>query len=278
MRYGIEVIPFGEYADPRPVVELAVAAEAAGWDAIFIWDHMGFVFGFPSGDPWITLAAVAQATSRLRLITGVAALPRYTPSLLARMTTALDLLSNGRLTLGVGLGGVEQEYSAFGMEADLPVRAAQSDEMLEVLGKLWRGRPVNHSGAHYTVNDVTLAPLPVQQLHPPVWVGGESRPALRRAAKWDGWIMGVNDEQGNITKTPEWLAARLTYIHKQRPAARRDEPFDVAVTGVSPANDPSTPAAFAAAGATWWGESLHGYRGSHAEMIDRVEAGPPPQG
>ncbi len=275
MRYGIEVIPFGEYADPRRVVELAVAAEAAGWEALFIWDHMGFVYDFPSGDPWITLAAVAQATDRLRLITHVAALPRYTPPLLARLVSALDLLSNGRLTLGVGLGGVDQEFSAFGENGDLAVRAAQADEMLDVLGKLWRGRPVSHEGTHYRVDNVTLAPLPVQQLHPPVWVGGESRPALRRAAHWNGWAMGVSDEQGNLIKTPKWLAARLTYIHKHRPAARHDEPFDVALTGVSPANDPGMLAAFAAAGATWWGESIHGYRGSFAEMMDRVEAGPP---
>src|SRR5215208_4717566 len=76
MRYGVNVGTLGEYADPRLVVDLAGAAEEAGWESLFVWDHLGFTWGVPSGDPWVTLAAVAQATSRLRIGTAVTPLRR----------------------------------------------------------------------------------------------------------------------------------------------------------------------------------------------------------
>ena len=101
VRYGIEVVPFGPYAEPGPVVELARAAEAAGWEALAIWDHCHFWGGV--ADPWVTLAAVACATERLRLVTDVVPVPRYRPHLLARSVHALDALSGGRVVLGAGL-------------------------------------------------------------------------------------------------------------------------------------------------------------------------------
>ncbi len=106
MYYGIEVVTFGAYADPRPVVHLAQAAEAAGWDGLFIWDHLAFAWNVPSGDPWIILAAVAQATNRLKLSTAITPLHRRRPHVLANTLATLDLLSQGRVILGVGLGGV----------------------------------------------------------------------------------------------------------------------------------------------------------------------------
>ncbi|HEU5471409.1 MAG TPA: LLM class flavin-dependent oxidoreductase [Actinophytocola sp.] len=98
MRYGLSVCTLGDYADPGRVADLAQVAEQAGWDGLFVWDHLGFAFGMPSGDPWVTLGAVAQATSRLRIGPAVTPLPRRRPQVVANAVTSLDLLSHGPLT------------------------------------------------------------------------------------------------------------------------------------------------------------------------------------
>jgi len=128
MRYGIEVVTLGACAAPRSVVALAQAAEAAGWDGLFVWDHLGFVWGAPSADPWVTLAAAAQATRRLRRGTAVTPLPRRRPQVLASTVATLDLLSGGRVIFGAGLGGVPREFTAFGESADARQRAQRLDE------------------------------------------------------------------------------------------------------------------------------------------------------
>lgn len=97
MRHGIDVAIIGEWAEPGFVVEAARAAEAAGWDALFVWDHLAYTWGVPAADPWVVLAAVAQATVRLRLGTAVTPLPRRRPAVLASAVTTLDRLSGGRV-------------------------------------------------------------------------------------------------------------------------------------------------------------------------------------
>ena len=106
MRYGVNVPPHGDYADPRRIVELAEEAEDAGWDGFFLWDHLLFMSDYrgPVIDPWIALAAIAQATERVRIGTLVTPLARRRPWKVARETVTLDMLSGGRLILGVGLG------------------------------------------------------------------------------------------------------------------------------------------------------------------------------
>ncbi len=272
MYYAIEVVTLGAYADPRPVVRLAQAAEAAGWDGLFIWDHLAFAWNVPSGDPWIILAAVAQATNRLKLSTAITPLPRRRPHVLANTLATLDVLSQGRVILGVGLGGVPQEFSAFGEPDDAKQRAARLDEGLVVLNRLLTGEAVTHRGEHYTVNNVTLAPLPLQRPRMPIWVGGASRPALRRAARWDGWIIGGVNQAGHMTTTPHQLAEQLAYIREHQSASAV---FDVALTGQTHPDEKQLPLAFAAVGVTWWIESLHGTRGSFDELLARVTAGPP---
>ncbi len=270
MRYGIALTNFGAYGEPRAVTRVAQAAEAAGWDGLFIWDHLAFVWGPPSADPWITLAAAATVTTRLALGLGVAALPRYQPHLLAHAITTLDHLSSGRVILGAGLGGVPEEFTAFGGPGDTKVRAAMLDEGLDVLARLWTGETVTHHGDHYTVDGVTLAPLPVQRPRPPVWIGGESRAALRRAARWDGWISGCGPTE--MTMTPQGVAETLAAIRQQRSAAA---PFEFAVNGYSERDDRARVGEFASAGATWWLEGLHDMRGDLDAMLARVGEGPP---
>lgn len=268
MRFGISVCTLGPYADPREVAGLARVAEDAGWEALFVWDHLGFTFGMPSADPWVTLAAAAQATDRIRLGTGVTALPRRRPHVVANTVASLDRLSAGRAIFGAGLGGVAAEFSAYGEPDEPRVRAEMLDEGLTVLAALWSGEPVEHDGAHYTVRGVTLAPLPVQRPRVPVWIGGDSDAAKRRAARWDGWIVTGDEPGGTMTVTPGELAERIKRLGPP------SDDFDVALTGVSAPGD-GRPTAYAEAGATWWLESVHGLRGSLDEMTALVAAGPP---
>lgn len=272
MHYGLEISNLGEYGDPREVARLAQLAEQVGWDGSFIWDHLGFVWDAPAGDPWIVLSAAAFVTSRVKLGTLVTPVPRRRPQVLAHTLTTLDRLSNGRMILGVGLGGVAQEYTAFGEPGDARQRAAMLDEGLEVLDRLWSGEKVTHHGPHYTVEDVTLSPLPVQRPRIPIWVGGQSQAALRRAARWDGWVPDSTTADGKITKTPEQLAADVAAIKQSRHTL---ESFDVVLSGYSSASDVALVREYADAGATWWVECIHGLRGSFEEMLTRVKAGPP---
>lgn len=268
MRYGIEVVPFGEYAEPGPVVELAVAAEAAGWEALAIWDHAHFWGGV--GDPWVTLTAVAAATSRLRLVTAVSPLPRYRPRAIARSLHALDAFSGGRATLGAGLG-VREDLAPLGEFHDDRTRAAMTDEALELIVRWCNAETVTFTGEHYTAEGAQIVARPTQSPRVPVWIGGSSRPALRRAARWDGWVIGTIDETQRVVFPPENVAADFAYLLEQGP----EDGFDVAVMGATPAGSPGLAPAYADAGATWWFESLFGLRGSREEMLERVTAGPP---
>jgi alkanesulfonate monooxygenase SsuD/methylene tetrahydromethanopterin reductase-like flavin-dependent oxidoreductase (luciferase family) len=226
----------------------------------------------PSGDPWIILAAVAQATERLKIGTAVTPLARRRPQVLANTVATLDQLSGGRVILGAGLGGTTQEFTAFGESGDPRWRSEVLDEALQVVDRLFAGEVVNHTGAHFTVENVSLSPVPVQRPRVPIWVGGESLPALRRAARWDGWVTTGDNESAEMITTPGQLAEKLAYIQYQRSGST---PFDVAMTGVSTPGEHALVHEFAAAGVTWWLESLHGFRGSFDDLLARVRAGPP---
>jgi probable F420-dependent oxidoreductase len=269
MRYGLSVCTLGEYAEPRLVVDLAAAAEEAGWEALFVWDHLGFAWGVPSADAWVTLAAVAQATTRLRIGTGVTPLARRRPQVLANTVACLDQLSGGRVVLGAGLGGVPVEFAAFGEPDNPRVRAERLDEALELVAALLSGQRVDHRGRHYVVAGVTLAPLPVQRPRVPIWIGGDSPPAKRRALRWDGWMVGGDSPDGKMTISPGEIAAAIDGL-----GARPDR-FEVALSGVSASEDHVLMDHYADAGVTWWLESIHGQRGSRSDMFDRVRAGPP---
>jgi alkanesulfonate monooxygenase SsuD/methylene tetrahydromethanopterin reductase-like flavin-dependent oxidoreductase (luciferase family) len=272
MRYGIVVANLGEYSDPRVAVQLARAAEEAGWEAFFVWDHLGFVWGQPSCDPWVVLGAVAASTTRLKLGTALTPLARRRPQVVANAVASLDLLSRGRVVFGAGLGGVAEEFTAFGDPGDAKERAVRLDEGLTILDRLWSGASVTHRGPHYAVEGITLAPLPLQRPRVPIWIGGEGSPALRRAARWDGWLAPATNPDGTMAKSPERIAEMVAEIRRQRTT---DAPFEVAVDGYSESGDPTLPRAYEAAEATWWLESIHGTRGPLDENMARIEAGPP---
>ena len=272
MRYGIVMSNLDDYADPRLAIRLSRAAEEAGWEGFFVWDHLGFVWGAPSCDPWGVLSAIAVSTTRLKLGTAITPLARRRPHVVANALASLDLLSGGRVIFGAGLGGVAEEFTTFGETGDAKERARMLDEGLTVLDGLWSGGPLTHHGQHYDVENVSLAPL--QRPRIPIWIGGEGAPALRRAARWDGWLAPATSPDG-MAKDPERIAEMIAEIQHHR---MLDTPFDVAVDGYSGPGDPALPRAYEAAGATWWLESIHSMRGLLEEMMARVEAGPPEEG
>ena len=141
MRHGLFISNIDSYADPNVTIELARAGEAAGWEALIIWDHLGFVWGHPAADPWTVLAAVGASTSRLILGTSVTPLPRRRPHVLAHQLATLDgLTGGGRVVFGAGLGGLPREFAAFGEPEDARLRAEKLDEGLGVLRQLLSGR------------------------------------------------------------------------------------------------------------------------------------------
>ena len=226
------------------------------------------------GDPCVILSAVASSTTLLKLGLAVTPLARRRPQIVANALASLDLLSAGRAIFGAGLGGVPEEFTAFGESGDAKQRAAMLDEGLQILDGLWSGETVTHRGQHYAVEGVSLAPRPLQRPRIPIWIGGERAPALRRAARWDGWLAPATSHDGTPTmaKSPERIAEMVATIRRHRTTTT---PFEVAIDGYSEAGNPALPRAYQAAGATWWLESIHGMRGTLGEMVARVKAGPP---
>ena len=262
MRHGICLANIGTYSDARVAVEIARAAEASGWDGIFLWDHLAFAWGPPAADPWVTLGAIAAATQRIKVGTTVTPVARRRPHVLAQQVATLDVLSGGRVIFGAGLGGSKSEFAKFGEPHEPRVRAEMLDEGLGVLRALWSGDEVSHHGAHYTVDGVTLAPTPMQE-RLPIWIGGNHPPSLRRAARWEGWCADSSDPT-DMTLSPDDVRERIAAIG-------RTDAFDVAVLGQSDVADTGE---YERAGATWWLENVHDRRGSLDEMRTLVRRGP----
>jgi alkanesulfonate monooxygenase SsuD/methylene tetrahydromethanopterin reductase-like flavin-dependent oxidoreductase (luciferase family) len=248
VRYAIDVAPFGELADPRVLADLAAAAEERGWDGFFLWDHI--VYRAPVravADPWVALAAIACATSTVRIGPMITPLARRRVHKVARETVTLDLLSSGRLTLGVGLGSARNgELEPFGEVADPRERARLLDQGLRNLARYWAGE---------------FEPVPVQRPRIPVWVAGEwpNRRPVRRALQWDGYFpIGMPG--------PDELAELVGEVRQARPASDR---FDVIVE-IPPDDDLGR---WARAGATW-AVTDFGMQPAVAGVRDFIEAGP----
>jgi probable F420-dependent oxidoreductase len=166
--------------------ELARDLEVLGFDGLWVGGHV--LWHAPMLDPLAQLAAYAAVTSRIRLGTSVLLLPLYHPVLLAKTVTTVDILSGGRVVLGVGVGGENPaEFEAMGI--GVGERGRRADESIPLLRALWSGRPVTHEGRFYPLREAVMAPAPVQAGGPPVWIAGRSPAALARTARCgDGWI------------------------------------------------------------------------------------------
>ncbi len=267
MRHALFLPLFDDLAEPAVVVRLAAEAEEAGWDGVFVWDHVSYrapVVG--AADPWIVLAAIACATEQVRLGPMVTPLPRRRPVKLAREVATLDRLSGGRVVFGVGLGSDGAgELSATGEQLDDRVRGQMLDEGLEVLRAAWSGEQLRHRGEHYVADGLTMLPTPVQRPGPPVWVAmrkGNQAP-LRRAARFEG-IFPIE------VATPDDLREIVSAVQGVRAEVGATGAYDVAVGG-PPGTDPT---GFEKAGATWWMAGFSPYDLRAEEVRSVLRDGP----
>jgi alkanesulfonate monooxygenase SsuD/methylene tetrahydromethanopterin reductase-like flavin-dependent oxidoreductase (luciferase family) len=273
VRFAINLPNFGPFGDPRVMVDLARDADQAGWDGFFIWDHVLWLVSenHPVAEPWVTLAAIASATQRIRFGPMVTPLPRRRPWQVARQASTLDQLSGGRLALGVGIGGDWfGDYSRFGEPADDATHGAQLDEALDVLLGLWGGEPFAYDGTHYTIRETQFLPTPLQQPRIPIWVAGvwPGTKPFRRAARFDGIAPIARAEGAQVT--PDDVRAMLAYIQPHRASAG---PFDVVLAG-PPLSSAGDYAAYAEAGVTWY---QHGFLWEDSVELVRthIRRGPP---
>jgi alkanesulfonate monooxygenase SsuD/methylene tetrahydromethanopterin reductase-like flavin-dependent oxidoreductase (luciferase family) len=247
------------------LVRLAAAADSNGWSGVFLWDHLQFdrSMRLDVFDAWVTLGAMATATSRLRLGTLVTPLPRRRPWVLAKQLITLDHLSRGRAVLGVGIGfPAADEFGAFGDVTDDRTRGGMLDEGLEIVDQCLRGGHVSASGDHYAI-DAVLHPGAVQQPRPPIWVAGmwPGRRPFRRAARWDG--VAPVSASGDPLR-PEDIAEMVAAVGGARPG------FDVVAT----AHWEHTAEEYAQAGATWLVESRWPVDNWFEELLERASSAP----
>lgn len=236
MRWGLSVSLSGELAEPASVAELAAIAEDAGWDGVFVWDHLWNRTGAPFADPFVTLAAIASATNRIHIGTMVTALPRRRSQLVAQAATSLDRLSSGRMVLGLGLGVDSYgEYSLFDEPADDDrARGRALDAGIDALLPMLGGRPVPSAG-----DRVTTAPG-VQQPRLPIWIAGR---AGRRAGPRRVERHGL--EGLALVDADAWTPQHVTDALES--GALAPGTVDVVLVGGTHPD----PDALAAAGATW---------------------------
>lgn len=232
--FGFALPNYGDLAGPENLVRLARRAEALGVDSVWVADHlvapvsvasvypydrrvdakpgdMGVIERF--FEPLTTLAYLAGATERIRLGVSVYVLPYRNPVVTAKIVATLDALSGGRLLFGVGVGWLREEFEALGQDA--AQRGALTDEYLEVCHRLWRDEVAAFEGRHYRLPPVRTGPKPVQRPWPPVWIGGNSAAARRRAlALGDGWHL--------IDLAPDEVERQLAGLPEIARAAGRD--------------------------------------------------------
>lgn len=264
VQHGLYFAPFAELSDPEAVMAVAVTAEEAGWDGVFLWDH---VLRDPAevrevADAWTMLAAIAVRTERIRLGPMVTPPSRRRISTLVRQGTTIDHLSGGRLTMGLGLGiDGGGELSRFDEVVDPVTRGEILDEAADVLAQAWCGEHVEHHGRHLTVDGVTFSPRPVQRPSIPLWCAARARALkpVRRAAGYDGMFI--------IDVDPPLLRRALAEVVDRRGSL---DGFDVAVT-VSPEDDP---ALLDEPGVTW---AMHSFPAvvPADELLAFAAAGPP---
>jgi alkanesulfonate monooxygenase SsuD/methylene tetrahydromethanopterin reductase-like flavin-dependent oxidoreductase (luciferase family) len=222
---GIFVAPFGDLADARTLTELAVRAEATGWDGFFLWDHVDYRPPVSAlADPWICMAAIAVVTERIRIGPLITPPARRRIHKLARETVTLDRVSGGRLIFGAGLGSDNScEFSKFGEESDPKARARLLDEGLDQLVAYWDG---------------DFEPRPQQRPRIPIWLAARwpNRRPVQRALRWEG-LFPID--------LPD--ADALAELTQEVRAERADDSFEIAVT--NPAG--TDPGPWEQAGATW---------------------------
>jgi probable F420-dependent oxidoreductase len=224
----------GAFIPTEHLVPIAIAAEEAGFTAMAFPDHvvhpekLGKPYPYtedgkrrweaftPWPDPWVTIGALSQATTTLRFTNNVFVLAMRNPFIAAKMIATAAELSGGRVGLTIGVGWSDTEYELMGQE--FRNRGKRTDEMIEILRKLWTGEMVEHHGEFYDFDRLEMNPPPPGRI--PIWVGGISEPALRRAARNDGWLSDLQTTQ-DIADSIERVRAYRAEL------GRENEPLDV---------------------------------------------------
>ena len=210
MNFGVTLPNFGKYADKDEILDIAASAEELGFESLWVSEHVVIPdshqgFGDVFYDPLITLTYVAANTRNISLGTSVIILPYRNPVVLAKMVSTLDVLSEGRVILGVGAGWMEKEFEALGVP--FSERGAITDEYLEILKVLWTRDDPRFKGEYIEFSDIKFLPKPYQQPYPPIWVGGGSQKAIERAVSYgDGWHP--------VGLTPRELKEKLKYVNE----------------------------------------------------------------
>src|SRR6478672_12345975 len=227
-----------EFVNGEAVMACAAAAEGAGFDACFVTDHPAPDVKWLAGgghhalDPFVALSFAAAATTRLRVQTHILVLPYRNPLLTAKSVLSLDVLSGGRVILGVASGYLKPEFAALGVDFD--ERNELTDEAIDVMRRVWTEDEVVAEGRHFRTRGTSMRPHPTHQPHPPIWIGGNSTAAIRRAAeRGQGWVPFPNP--GGLTsrvRTPELsnleeLERRMQILRDHAAEIGRTEPIDV---------------------------------------------------
>jgi probable F420-dependent oxidoreductase len=256
MRYGFYLPTRGRTAIADDLETLVRRGEALGFTSVMIADHIVFPSVVTSKYPYTVdgvfpgqgdaleqlalMAFVAGVTERLRLVTSVMILPYRNPVATAKTLATIDVLSRGRVTVGVGVGWLREEFEALGA-ADFDRRGAVSDEYLRIFKLLWTESPASFDGEFYRFAGVRCLPHPVQKPHPPIWIGGHSKAALRRVARLgDGWHpVGANPA---VPLGPDALRRDLDELHRLTEAEGRD-PSKLTISYKAPLYDADRPVA-----------------------------------
>jgi len=237
--FGTSMPSRGDMASPANLRTLAQRAESLGFDSAWVSDHIilprsvdsfypyaenGVATFRPDEDYYEPLAALnflSGCTQKIRLGTHVLILPYRNPVLTAKMISTLDVLSEGRFILGAGVGWMEEEFKALGLDT-FAQRGAVTDEYIQLFKELWTKDNPEFQGEHYQLSESGFQPKPVQKPHPPIWIGGHTNPAIRRAAKYgDGW-MPIGLRPPAILE-PEELAEKITRLRRLTMEAGRPE-------------------------------------------------------
>lgn len=275
VRYGLYLPLFEEFADPRRAADLAAVAEQAGWEGLFVWDHI-LARTMAVGDAWTTLAAIAMQTSRMRIGPMVTPLARRRPWTLARQISAVDHLSGGRLAVGVGLGDDGwREFSSFGDAAGPRERGLLLDESLEILQGLLSGEPVSHRGASYQVSTGPFRPAPLQR-PVPLWAAcwWPNRKPLARAARLQGCFPVFSGEGRPGLPAADDLAVLRGELRRHGAPDHHDLVVRCATHRMGDAERAAAMAELARSGVTWMLEAFAPAQPA-AEVEAVVRAGPP---
>jgi probable F420-dependent oxidoreductase len=256
MRYGFYLPTRGSTASPEALETLVTRGEALGFSSVVIADHVVFPVAITSRYPYTVsgafpgqgdaleqlplMAFVAAKSRTLRLISSVMILPYRNPVVTAKMLATIDVLSRGRVTVGVGVGWLREEFEALGAPP-FERRGAVSDEYLRIFKTLWTQDPASYRGEFYRFESIRCLPHPVQKPHPPIWVGGHSKAALRRVARLgDGWHpVGANPA---VPLRPPELRGLLDELFRLTEAEGRD-PSTLTISYKAPVYDPAPGAA-----------------------------------